>query len=80
MFLTPTAALCAIVTIESSDRSCCEVALKMRFAGCSDAPVLQKERALGLHRLHQRSDAHDLHDAFEVVGQYVKAHLGTDAR
>ena len=38
------------------------------------------ERASSPHRLHQRSDAHDLYHAFEVVGQYMETHLGTDAR
>ena len=57
-----------------------KLALQMRVAARSAGFISQGARALGPHRLHQRSDAYDLHDAFEVVGQYMQAHLGTDTR
>ena len=31
-----------------------------------------------LHRRDQRGDAHDLHDAFEIIGQHVQRHFGAD--
>ncbi len=30
------------------------------------------------HRCDQRADAHDVHDAFEIVGQHVHGHFGAD--
>jgi hypothetical protein len=56
-----------------------KVALQMRLAARS-AAFISQERALGPHRLHQWYDPHDLHDAFEIVGQNMEAHLGPDAR
>jgi hypothetical protein len=56
------------------------VARQLRSAACPVAFILQGRRALGPHRLYQRSDAHDPHDAFEIVGQHMETHLGTDAR
>ena len=38
-----------------------------------------KTRRSGLDRFHQRPDSDDLHRPFQVVGQNVQAHLGTDA-
>ena len=39
---------------------------------CSDVPAnRRKESALCPHRRDQRSDADDVDDAFEIVGQYV---------
>src|SRR6266436_2368609 len=35
-------------------------------------------RRLCPHRRQQRLDAHDVHDAREVVGQYVQGHLGSN--
>ncbi len=35
-------------------------------------------RRLCPHRRQQRLDAHDVHDAREVVGQYVQSHLGSN--
>ena len=46
-------------------------ALQMRVAARS-AGFISVEEGLGPHRLHQRSDSHDLHDAFEVVGQHMQ--------
>ena len=57
-----------------------KVTLQMRLAARSAAFISQGDRALCPHRLHQRSDAHDLHHAFEVVGQHMETHLGTDPR
>ena len=57
-----------------------KVARQMRLAARSAGFIAREERASCPHRLHQRSDAHDLHDAFEVVGQHMETHLGADAR
>jgi hypothetical protein len=57
-----------------------DIARSMSLAACPAPFILQEEKALGPHRLHQRSDAHDLHDAFEIVGQHMETHLGTDPR
>ena len=56
------------------------VALQMRLGTDPVGCTAQAMRALGPHRLYQRHDPHDSHDAFEVVGQHMEAHLGTDAR
>ncbi len=34
------------------------------------------ERLCRAHGRDQRADAHDCHDAFEVVGQHVQGHFG----
>jgi hypothetical protein len=57
-----------------------KIALQMRLAVRPVGFVAQGRRASGPHRLHQRSDAHNLHHAFEVVGQHVETHLGTNPR
>ncbi len=36
------------------------------------------ERLCCAHRCDQRADAHDVHDAFEIVGQHVQGHFGAD--
>jgi hypothetical protein len=77
---TATAALCATAEVDCVDRGYLKVALQMRLAARSAAFISQGERASGPHRLHQRSYSHDLHDAFEVVGQHMETHLGTDTR
>ena len=79
-FRRAAAALCATAGLMRFDRgyfeSCFADALGSAFCGVYS----QGDRALCPHRLHQRSDAHDLHHAFEIVGQYMETHLGTDAR
>ena len=74
------AALCATAGADGFDRGC----YQSRFADALDSAFCDLCRAarevLCPHRLHQRYDSHDLHDTFEVVGQYMETHLGTDAR
>ena len=41
------------------------------------ATAAERRRLLG-NRLHERHNAHDPHHAFQVVGEHVQAHLGTD--
>ena len=45
-------------------------------------PAVLSDTAIGYgtcpHRRQERLDAHDVHDAREVVGQYVQGHLGSD--
>ncbi len=36
------------------------------------------ERLCCAHRCDQRDDAHDVHDAFEIVGQHVQGHFRAD--
>ncbi len=36
------------------------------------------ERLCRAHRLDQRTDAHDGHDTFEIIGQHVQRHFGAD--
>ncbi len=36
------------------------------------------ERLCRAHGRDQRTDAHDVHDPFEVVGQHVQGHFGAD--
>ena len=74
------AALCEAAGVDGFYRGRFESYSADALGTLSAASMLQGDRALCPHRLHQRSDAHDLHDAFEVVGQYMQAHLGTDAR
>ncbi len=40
---------------------------------------MEADERLGCaHRLDQRDDAHDVNDAFEIVGQHVQGHFGAD--
>ena len=39
---------------------------------------LERRRRLCSDRCDQRGDAHDVHDAFEIVGQHVQGHFGAD--
>ncbi len=39
---------------------------------------LERRGRLCSHRRDQRDDAHDVHDAFEIVGQHVQRHFGAD--
>ena len=75
-----TAALCAPARADRFDRGCFESYSADARGSPYCGVYFAGERALGPHRLHQRSDAYDLHHAFEVVGQYMETHLGTDAR
>ncbi len=36
------------------------------------------ERLCRAHGCHQWADAHDVHDAFEIVGQHVQCHFGAN--
>ncbi len=36
------------------------------------------ERLCRAHGRDQRTDAHDVHDTLEIVGQHVQCHLGAD--
>ena len=36
------------------------------------------ERLCSAHRCDQRSDTQDVHDPFEIIGQHMQGHLGTD--
>ena len=43
-----------------------------------DGRNLERRGRLCSHRRDQRGDAHDVHGAFEIVGQHVQRHFGTD--
>src|SRR6266542_5815544 len=79
-FEIATAALCATVGLTDLIEVVLKVALRMRLAARLPPFILPGDGALCPHCLHQQSDAHDLHDAFEVVGQHMEAHFGADAR
>src|SRR6266540_3836036 len=79
-FEIATSALCATVGLTDLIEVVLKVALRMRLAARLPPFILPGDGALCPHCLHQRSDAHDLHDAFEVVGQHMEAHFGADAR
>ncbi len=36
------------------------------------------ERLCGPHRRHQRADADDVDDAFQIVGEHMEGHLCAD--
>ncbi len=42
------------------------------------AQIEAHERLCSAHRRDQRADAHDVDDAFEVVGQNMQCHFGAD--
>ena len=79
-FWRATAALCATADADGFIEVVSKVALQMRLAGRPVEFIARGRRTSGPHRLHQRSDAHNLHHAFEVVGQHMETHLGTDPR
>lgn len=45
----------------------------------TDGLFLRRKGRLCPHRVHEWHDTDDLHRPFQVVGQNVQAHLGTDA-
>jgi (p)ppGpp synthase/HD superfamily hydrolase len=63
-------------TIEDTDTTPEELELKF---GNDFAAIVIEVTDVGSHRCDQRSGAHDFHHSLEIVGQYVKAHLGTDS-
>jgi hypothetical protein len=59
----------------------CQNALRHRAVATSARWRCEGFRlGLCLHRRHERLDAHDVNDAGEIVGQYVKSHLRGDPR
>ena len=49
-----------------------------RRFGRARAQIEADERLCRAHCFDQRVDAHDGHDAFEIVGQHVQGHFGAD--
>ena len=74
------AARCVTAGADGFDRGGFESCAADVLGSRSARFIARRKRALCPHRLHQRYDSHDLHDAFEIVGQYMEAHLGTDTR
>ena len=50
------------------------------LGGWNDLGSQIKKSPQAPDRFDHRSDAHDLHHAFDVVGEHVKTHLGTYSR
>ena len=50
----------------------------MRRCGRRRAQIDADKRLRRPYRRDQRADAHDVHDALEIVGQYVQRHLGAN--